>query len=178
MIILEGPDCAGKTTLLKMLVAEMPGLKVMKRAVSSEGVALTNIKTYVQGHLTSGFQPRLFDRFALISGPIYGSLTGMSGPNIAFQDRYWHFTAEAQLLSLRPVIVYCLPPLPVIRTNLQNDLTSAKVVADDLDSIYYQYQARAARDFAMGIASIYDYTAQPPITTLLTRIQTRLEQND
>jgi hypothetical protein len=98
MIVLEGPDGGGKSTLLQKLY-ENTGYKIASKAVTSEGTGVTNIKSYVRGHITQGFQQRLFDRFALISGPIYGSVNFMAPPNDCFQDRVWHMTMEAAFLG-------------------------------------------------------------------------------
>jgi hypothetical protein len=118
----------------------------------------------------------LFDRFALISGPIYGSVNFMAPPNDCFQDRVWHMTMEAAFLALRPVMIYCLPPLDVVKANLKNDDASARVVGNNIETIYYQYQARAARDFAIGIAGVYDYTMGGDFRTVLGRIHLRVNE--
>lgn len=174
LIILEGPDGGGKSTLLEMLKVSTR-LPVSKKAVSSDGQATTNIKTYVQKNLRQAFQRKLFDRFALISGPIYGNVSGMAPPNEVFRDRYWHFHMESLLMSMRPIIIYCLPPLSVIRTNLQRDPVSSEVVGPYIEQIYYQYQARAARDFAVGLTVVWDYT-DPNLEVVVGRIQQRLSQ--
>lgn len=157
MIILEGPDGGGKTTLLKQIQIATK-LKASPKAVDSDGHGLKDIRRYVQTTLKKGWQNLLFDRFALISGPIYGQFTGMAPPNEVFLDKGWHLQQEARFFGLRPLVIYCLPPLPVIRTNLLHDPTSVGVVGDNLDAIYYAYQARAVRDSAAGMAMIYDYS--------------------
>jgi thymidylate kinase len=54
MIVLEGPDGGGKSTLLQKLY-ENTGYKIASKAVTSEGTGVTNIKSYVRGHITQGF---------------------------------------------------------------------------------------------------------------------------
>lgn len=178
MIILEGPDGAGKTTLLHQIISLSKGkFKVAQKAVDSEGKPVVkNMAEYIENELAKGWQKKLYDRFALISGPIYGQFTDMASPNEIFQDRVWHFNQEAALLRLAPLIVYCLPALPIIRTNLLVDPASQGVVGANLTPLYYAYQARAARDCALGVGVVYDYTSLQGLNIVMARIRLRLKQ--
>jgi hypothetical protein len=158
VIIVEGPDGGGKTTLLKGL-EEATSMPVAPRAVNSDGRGLTDLREYVLEHLRQPWRPLLLDRFALISGPIYGAHTGMASPNTPFADAEFLQYAEALLASVRPIIIYCLPPLETVLQNLEHDSESQGVVEDHITAIYYQYVARFARDSAAGMAMLYDYTS-------------------
>jgi len=175
VIILEGPDGAGKSTLLNQILG-FKKLKVSPKAVNPDGHARLDLKSYVEKNTQLGFQQLVFDRFALISGQIYGTFTGMAPPNDPFEDHLWVCAQEMNLLRLRPLIVYCLPPLSVIRTNLLVDPESRGVVGGNLDGIYYSYRARAARDFAVGMGVLYDYRIEGNLATVLARIRLRLQQ--
>jgi hypothetical protein len=175
MIVLEGPDGGGKTTLLAQL-QHAAKIKVNPKAVNSDGKGRVPLDEYVETQLGKGWRNLVFDRFALVSGPIYGQYTGMADPNRPFADRVWLTRMEALFLGLRPLIIYCLPSLPVIRTNLLRDPTSAGVVGNNLDGIYYAYQARAARDCAVGVGMVYDYENPEAFSIVLGRIRLRRQQ--
>lgn len=175
VIILEGPDGGGKTTLLNNLL-EKTKLKQGRKGVSPSGYSLVgDMKNYVEKNLVAGFQPKkVFDRFSLISGPIYGQFNNMAPPNEIYLNRAWHCHMEALLMSMRPIIIYCLPPLPVIRTNLLRDAESSQVVGENIEGIYMAYQSRMARDFAVGLAMIWDYTVEKDANFLISQINNRL----
>ena len=69
MIVVEGPDGSGKTTLVKRIMDSKLGseLELMPRAVSKDAKSLTKIDDYIEEELGKGFGMRLYDRFALIS---------------------------------------------------------------------------------------------------------------
>ena len=64
MILVEGPDGAGKSTLVERLERDW-GITREPRAVSKEAKALTPLGPYIEEELSKGFGMRLYDRFAL-----------------------------------------------------------------------------------------------------------------
>lgn len=168
MIIVEGPDGAGKTTLIEYL-SKTTGTPQAPRAVSSDAVAQLDIRSYVETQLSQGFRNLLFDRFALISGPIYGAQTGMAHPNEVFADLDWVIDMERQFLLSRALVVYCLPPLEEVKYNLGKDRASQAVVGSyhNLEVIYWSYRARAALDVARGVGEVYDYTKPGALAKVL-----------
>lgn len=177
MIILEGPDGGGKSTMVKQ-IQEMYDFPVAERAVSSRGVGQTEIRRYVEEHLRLGYRDILLDRFALISGPIYGALTGMEPPNDVFKDLGWMAYAESLFLNVKPLVIYCLPPIDVVAQNIEADADSRSVVKsdDDVELIYYQYAARAARDISVGVGMTYDYTHSSPQQLKIVRGRIELKR--
>lgn len=174
MIILEGPDGGGKTTLLKSLQELFPMMEVAPKAVSSAGEGVLSIQRYVEDHLyEQRWKDKLYDRFALISGPIYGAQQEMKSPNDIFMDFNWTMVMESRLWATRPLIVYCLPHIEIIQYNLSNDRESQGVVGDRISAIYWAYHARAARDVAAGIACTFDYTRSDSLNILRSRIDFR-----
>lgn len=159
MIIVEGPDGAGKTTLIGRLEEEY-GLIREPRAVSSDVRALVPIGEYVDRELDRGFGWRLYDRFALISSPFYM----FTGPDRTFRgemtDPIWLEAAWRRFLKLDPVIILCLPPLEAVKANVEADPNNERI-APHIEEIYYSYHNFFAMQRAVFNTSImrWDYTA-------------------
>lgn len=156
MIIVEGPDGAGKTTLIKQLT-ERYELDVAPRVVSKDTEAMIDLKVWTEENVKAGFQNLIFDRHRLISEPIYGPiLRTEQAPG--FTDLQWLFTMLWKFYKARPVIIFCLPPLEVVKANIANDPDNV-VVADKIEGIYAAYAARASLDWAANEGQfIWDYT--------------------
>ena len=67
MIIVEGPDGAGKTTLIRQLQERWPDLAVAPRVVSKDAEAMVDLQEWVNINLSDGPQYKIFDRHRLIS---------------------------------------------------------------------------------------------------------------
>ena len=175
MIIVEGPDGAGKTTLVSQIETDW-GLTREPRAVSSDAVSLVPIGEYIEKELDKGFGMRLYDRFGLISSPMYTMLPNrtMVEPmtNVAWLGwAYW------KMHRLNPVIIWCMPPLEVVLENVAND-ESSKVMKDHAEVIYLNYLTFIARDFYNTSSMIYDYTEPnlPRLASLLRWADGRTKQ--
>lgn len=146
MLIIEGPDGAGKTTLIKGL-SDALDIPIAQRVVSKDAEAMTDLQRWVDRNLELGFQRTLFDRHRLISEPIYGPAMHRSAPG--FTDITWLGPRMNAFARINPVIVYCLPAKTTAWANVKDDPDN-KVVADpDLFSmIYDSYVTRASLDRA------------------------------
>lgn len=163
MIIIEGMDGAGKTTLRDKIIADWEGEFVIQpRAVTSGAVSLVPIGKYIEAELDRGFGPRVYDRFALISSPMYLPL-----PDPTFVDPMtdvdWLRLQYHKMDKVDPAIIYCLPPLEVVLENLRND-PSSEVVLPYGKTIYNNYVAFIARHWSTS-CMVYDYT-QPDLLRL------------
>lgn len=158
MIIVEGPDGAGKTTLILQMQARY-GLEVASRVVDKEARAMVNLREWVDRNLAEGLQWKLFDRHRLISETIYGPTLRQYAED-GFANPVNMMLWMRRFYSMRPLIIYCLPPLKVVKANVQDDPDNV-VVAGKIESIYQAYAARAAIDNAFSPEStiIWDYTA-------------------
>lgn len=116
MIIVEGPDGAGKTTLISELVEET-GLQVAPRVVSKDTEAMTDLVKWTEENTRAGFQATIFDRHRLISEPIYGPiLREQLTPE--FTDPEWFYHQLSALYHCNPFIIYCLPPFQTVMENI------------------------------------------------------------
>jgi len=157
VLIVEGPDGAGKTTLIKKLQAQF-GLEVAPRVVSKDAEALVDLKHWVEDNVITAPHKLIFDRHRLISEPIYGPvLRGEQQPG--FIDTHWMTAMLGQFYAGEPLIIYCLPPLETVKANIADDPDNM-VVKDHIEGIYAAYTARAALDATLSPRStvIYDYT--------------------
>lgn len=161
MIIVEGPDGAGKTTLVKELSAHF-NIPIEPRVVSKDAEAMVDLKMWTERNVHRGFQYSIFDRHRLISEPIYGAvLRRRFEPG--FDDPQWLYLMYYQLYMLcRPVIIYCLPPYKTVRANILHDEDN-KVVRNSIRRIYALYVAKAAHDAVTNGALIYNFEDSPSI---------------
>lgn len=158
MIIFEGPDGSGKSTLMHQLNDELK-LPIAPRVVSKETEAMVDLQTWVDQNLETGFQPIIYDRHRLISEPIYGPTLRGTSQEPGFSDVTWLAPRLRQFYELKPVIIYCLPPLEVVQANLKNDPDNTRVL-DKIEAIYTAYVARIALDYSLAPGKVYvwDYT--------------------
>lgn len=156
MIIIEGPDGGGKTTLIRQL-QERYGLSVAPRVVSKDTEPMVDLVAWVEENLNNGFQHAIFDRHRLISEPIYGPILRQKqqpGFDNLIQLAYW----TKRFYAIEPLIIYCLPPLEVVRANVTGDPDNTKV-ADKIDQIYAAYCHRISIEWAARApVQVWDYT--------------------
>lgn len=158
MIVFEGPDGAGKTTLIKQF-SEMYDIPVAPRVVSKDTEALVNLQDWVDNSLEEGFQRTIFDRYRLISEPIYGPIL-RDKMQPGFADINWLGERIQAFYELEPIIIYCLPSLETVRRNVLGD-DDNQAVAATIDKIYAAYVNRASIDYALspGTVKIWNYEA-------------------
>lgn len=137
MIVVEGPDGAGKTTLIAQLEADW-GLTREPRAVSKDAKSLVPIDDYIEEELRKGFGFRLYDRFALISSPQYMSL-----PDRTFRGRMkdpeWLRIQHYRFAEIDPVVIVCLPSWETVKRNTAVDVHDGLDLTDQIETIYLNY---------------------------------------
>lgn len=172
MIILEGPDGSGKTELAIKLSVDL-NLPIAEKVVSSEARGLVDLVDWVEVNLKGGFQRRIFDRHRLISEMIYGPLL-RGEPSQGFDDYPWLMTAQNMFQSLDPIVILCIPPLEIVRENIEKDFDNNMLfVGKEIDRLYWMYFNWAA---AHPGYLRYDYTIHP-YDHILRYINLRLENH-
>lgn len=158
MIIVEGPDGAGKTRLVQHL-AEKYEIPIAERVVAkdTQPMAGVDLKLWTEKNLKTGLQWMIFDRHRLISEPIYASCMNRK-THEGFDDVRWLTARMIDFTRIHAFIIYCLPPYHIVESNLEDDQDNT-VVWGYAESIYNAYVAAAAGDVARGQAVLFDYTA-------------------
>jgi len=169
MLVVEGPDGAGKTTLIKTL-QEYLDLPVAPRVVSKDAEAMVDLQSWVDNQLDEGFQPMIYDRHRLISETIYGPILRRAQAD-GFNELKWLAPRMRRFYELEPVIIYCLPSLETVMSNVIGDINN-RVVESKIEAIYAAYVARAALDysFSPGLVKIWDYENSAKINNMPTWI--------
>lgn len=155
MIIIEGPDGSGKSTLVNKLARELR-LPVADKVVASDTTAMTDLVKWTEDNVARGFQPTIFDRHRLISEPIYGPIL-KPRQDPSFCDLSWLSQQLWLFYGCKPVIIYCLPDIRTVRANVAREDTDNSVVAGRIAAIYAAYVNRATLDFTRGVGRLYNY---------------------
>jgi hypothetical protein len=127
MIIIEGPDGAGKSTLISSLMLKYPRLKMAPRPCTSLGGPLAG-KELAWWLEEYGVMPGyLYDRHQCISGPVYDAvLERPVDPQVqsVLQSVFYDMLSSAR-------VIYCRPPraeiVRAISDNAQLDGVARKI---------------------------------------------------
>lgn len=142
-VIVEGPDGAGKTTLIRDLQDLFPELDLRPRFCTSEGGPLEGVDLFRAVFTDEHLKQRhsLYDRHPMFSEYIYSHELGRpiaSG----------FLTPSAQLLSRRlerdALVILCMPPLGAVRDNLSAE-EQMPGVTEHIDRIYEAYAIRGSQ---------------------------------
>lgn len=178
MIVVEGPDGAGKTTFISQLV-EATDLPVAERVVAKDTTAMVDLQRWVHENVTKGWHETIYDRHRLISEPIYGPIMRPRLPEPGFDDLSWFYANLEAFYQLKPIVVYCLPPFDVVWENVMKDddnkvfhASGVKVV-----QIWHAYMNKACTEFALRKHEtwVYDYTSDDP-QYYIRHIQRQIEK--
>lgn len=166
MLILEGPDGAGKTTLLHTLL-QRTGLSQGPRASSSLGGPVDNLRNWVDADLHTWRQKptEIYDRYPLISETIYRPV--LDHTMREHFDGTW-LRERTNYFRPRALVIFCLPPLPTVLTNLNNE-DQMKGVAENIRTLYWLYHVKAQQ--WEGDSLIYDYTQPDALAPVI--VETR-----
>lgn len=145
MIILEGPDGSGKSSLAEKLLDEMPHLELIPKAVGGDSNQMTAVNRWTERSIERGFGPYLYDRHALWSEMIYGP-AWRGNVRFGFDDLQWLTIQYALLQDLQPLVVICLPSFEEVWANMQRDEHNRRLFPNRLKAgrVYWQYHASLA----------------------------------
>lgn len=160
MLIVEGPDGAGKTTLVNSLCSFFE-LEVRPRSSTSDHGPVGELGDWIDRDFTSNVHVGVYDRHPLISETIYGPLIRPSQSDLLgmgpVEDLFEMLYSTSPLL-----IIYCLPPVAAVRVNVAktHEATTAHLegVLKYTDALYDLYTYRYLMDAARGVAVKWDYT--------------------
>src|SRR5690606_1150211 len=176
IIIVEGMDGTGKTTLVQQLAYR---LKVEPRKFvgslgPSDDYRLVLVKrtkseiSELESSLSKGETvKRLYDRFPLISEAVYGTV--LRGHN-CFGGLY--YPLRRRLLALKAVIIYCRPGTDVIQANVQKAPQMSGVL-EHFGELLYAYDklfGELTESPVNSYITIYNYT-QDDVQDLISRIR-------
>lgn len=152
-LLVEGPDGAGKTTLIGQLCRDF-GYEVKPRFSTSRGGPLDNLQTRVTRDLHDN-TPGIYDRHPFMSEVIYSwalrrkSQLTLNHPAVHQQMK--------DFFSRTPVIL-CLPPVEVVQKNVDADLSNQLSGVAEMTSTLWHLYRNYPRNFPFLNFTIYDYT--------------------
>lgn len=163
MVIVEGPDGSGKSTLCDRIWKEFGLVKATRLASSLDG-PVEDLHQGVIDRLVEQMKmdPMVYDRFAPISEPIYGSVVrqdireGFAMPAAA---HIWR-----EMMKLDPFFIFCLPPYTAVVSNLR-EIDQMDGVIEHIYPMYHMYASLAY--MLQGLIGpkkvrIYNYLLQEP----------------
>ena len=158
LIIIEGCDATGKTSLIKELASELNLPVIKSYKPPSEG----DIKRFTYWASASPVTP-ILDRAPFISDLVYGPIIRGKTP----------CTLElTQELRTTAYLVHCSPPLSAIIRNLHNE-KQMEGVDENLRGIYDAYESLMQ---ILDADFIYDYTNPRAYKALVTQLTHYLER--
>ena len=152
-IIVEGPDGAGKTTLISLIQHLYPDLEVHERFTRSVEGPYPDIAERVYRSVRDRPTHYVHDRHPVISEYVYGHTIPTRHVNVDFLKV--SMKAVRQRIANNSLVIWCLPPLERVRYNVEQE-EQMEGVAEHIDKIYEGYLIQKL--LWTGAAITYDYT--------------------
>jgi hypothetical protein len=158
-VIVEGPDGAGKSTLVDYL-CNNTGLVRHERASTSVGGPVTDLHGWFNMDFSTmdSQPPSVYDRHPIISEPIYSRWARHVMPQPPFDSPAW-VTRWSQSLANKALVVWCVPRIATVYDNVRK-ADQMPGVTDHILDIYASYQ-RAVQNWP-GVMATYNYEKQVP----------------
>lgn len=177
-IIVEGPDGSGKTSMISRLRSWNPNALMASRACTSENGPIAALKQWIDDDVENEDWEEgeivIYDRHPLISEPIYGPLIrGYIDPGLT--DRTWLGSAYQAWIAHNPIIIYCLPPYPIVYENIlkthQGSTKHLQGVVQHAMAIYDSYTVLACKQAGRPLTMVWDYTQPENLHDILACVE-------
>jgi len=159
VIIVEGPDGAGKTTLIQKLQYDFPYVMIHPRFCTSKGGPVEELSVAVYNDYAEQARSRsrsvLYDRHPIISEYIYGH--DIPGRQVDPEFLTGGMAIIAGRIIDAALVVWCRPPLSILQLNLDPEHEMPGVY-ENIAQIYESYQMREL--MWPGRQVRYDFTDQ------------------
>lgn len=156
LIIVEGMDNTGKSTLAMKIASDLKAVFVNNRhkpqtydEVCDWTVAMSRLSLEQPQHIVS-------DRWAAISEPVYGPIC--RNHYVLSLSQIKEIYTYAQRNSA-PLIIWCKPPADVVRGSIDNR-DQMEGVVDNVDALLAGYEVRMGQVREYFMVLEYDYTIQ------------------
>jgi hypothetical protein len=157
MIVIEGPDGAGKSVLVKKLAKafDIPIAPRKDRILPDNQGPIDDICGWVDRDILNwgACELAIYDRYPLISEPIYGAAIRGEIP-----DKMSTGWMRARYNSFRSMslVIWCVPSYDRVRANVDKS-EQMKGVTDEIDVIWAMYAVQA--NTWPGVGMTYDYAS-------------------
>lgn len=169
MIILEGMDNSGKTTLANQLKDKLPNHYVSKLSKNGKPTD-EQLNTLLRDLCVNDYahQPVILDRFSLISELVYGPL--IRGFNFYGNKGNWEILLH-YIHSNPFYLIYCRPPTKIIMSNMGEQMggviRKSTSLIDRYDEVMVILKKAVAYSPCSGMLLEYDWNNQEPLNQFL-----------
>lgn len=162
LIIIEGMDNTGKSTLVKKLSSYLPHHEV----VASPGPCAEHVK-WCKDELARTDR-RIYDRFPIFSETVYGNIIrGYSDISNYLEDLLF------MLVDAHPLVIYCDPGIEAIRGTFHEREQMDGVKENDAKCLAAYRNLMRTTQKLLGKDNViyYDFTEDPDAQRVLDRLE-------
>jgi adenylate kinase family enzyme len=179
LIVVEGPDGSGKTTLAEKLLKTFPQFEYQKPVPSKgpEGQTSQYMITWMNGRfkMVKSGTNYIMDRINLVSEEIYGPIC--RGYSMLCDDMRM-VDALSNFFGTKPIIIYCRPDEETIFENLNKDQSFQMVgVRENITEIIQAYDRFFGVWESVGVdIQRYNYKLDLGAESIIEKIKEIIEQ--
>lgn len=174
MIIVEGMDNTGKTSLINGLIERRPELRPAKSPGPVTRQSLGYCLEWMVKAIKNPNPNMVYDRYSPISERVYG-------PVLRQGDQYGAYTFDLLRLTLRrqlPLIIYCRPPADVVTTMSGKQMAGVREHAGVLLNRYDWFMNVIHEMYCIpGHYAVYDWTDDAEPQRITASVDLYIESN-